>query len=238
MVLIGLIIIAVALMAPGCRVSGGSCRRQCQPQARPGSARIPRRDIVSTFTSRDARATGQPRPGTGNPRRSPGTTVRLTHPNLAHAANASSRYGHAGGSSTTRPATPRRRSRQIAGRAYAQIDRICTHNERTRHDSAAAPNGGYAPAGSTSGGSGMSRARRVTGGVTADSGVARWRADGLWTMRGRHRFDLPWRGWPPGLPYGGSTRFYGVQLDGKVIGAGLRAVRDLAAVAEAVAVLA
>jgi len=39
MVLIGLIIIAVALMAlmmPGCRVSSGSCRRQCQPQARTG----------------------------------------------------------------------------------------------------------------------------------------------------------------------------------------------------------
>jgi hypothetical protein len=34
----------------------------------------------------------------------------------------------------------------------------------------------------------------ITGGVTADSGVARWRADGLWTVRGRHRLDLPWCG--------------------------------------------
>ena len=39
--------------------------------------------------------TRQPRPGTGSPRRSPGDTVRLTHPNLVHAGNASKRYGHA-----------------------------------------------------------------------------------------------------------------------------------------------
>jgi hypothetical protein len=51
-----------------------------------------------------------------------------------------------------------------------------------------------ARAGSTSGGGGTSRARRITGGVTADSGVASRRADGLWTVRGRHRFDLPWCG--------------------------------------------
>jgi hypothetical protein len=42
-----------------------------------------------------------------------------------------------------RPVAPRRGSRQIAGRACVQIDRICTHNECIRHDSAAAPNGGY-----------------------------------------------------------------------------------------------
>jgi hypothetical protein len=54
--------------------------------------------------------------------------------------------------------------------------------------------GGYARAGSTGGGSGASRARRIAGGVTAGSGVASWRAVGLWTVRGRHRFDLPWCG--------------------------------------------
>jgi hypothetical protein len=41
------------------------------------------------------------RPGTGSPRRSPGHTVRLTHPNLAHAGNASRRHGHAGSSTTS-----------------------------------------------------------------------------------------------------------------------------------------
>ena len=68
MVLIGpiitaLIIIAVVLMALmvlGVSVSGGSCRCQCQPQVRTGQSPIPRRDIVSTFTSRDAGATGHP----------------------------------------------------------------------------------------------------------------------------------------------------------------------------------
>jgi hypothetical protein len=51
--------------------------------------------------------------------------------------------------------------------------------------------GGYARAGSTSGGSRTSRARRITGGMTADFGVARWRTDGPRPVRGRHRFDLP-----------------------------------------------
>jgi AcrR family transcriptional regulator len=37
---------------------------------------------------------------------------------------------------------PRPGSRQIAGRACVQIDRICPHNECARHDSAAVPNGG------------------------------------------------------------------------------------------------
>jgi hypothetical protein len=39
MLLTGLIIMAVvltALMVPGCRISSGSCRRQCQPRARTG----------------------------------------------------------------------------------------------------------------------------------------------------------------------------------------------------------
>jgi len=63
MVLTGLIIIAVAfiaLMVPGCRVPGGSWRCQCQPQARTGQRPDPGHDIVSTFTSRDAEATGNP----------------------------------------------------------------------------------------------------------------------------------------------------------------------------------
>ena len=63
-------------------------------------------------------------------------------------------------------------------------------------------------AGPAGGGSGTSRARRIAGGVTTGCGVARWRAGGLWTVRGGHRLDLPWCG-RRGLPYGGSTPFHG-----------------------------
>jgi hypothetical protein len=60
MVLIGLIIIAVVLMAlrvPGVPVSSGAAGANASRRPGPGSARIPRRDIVSSFTSRDAAAT-------------------------------------------------------------------------------------------------------------------------------------------------------------------------------------
>jgi hypothetical protein len=110
-------------------------RWPARPRGRPG---LPA-DIRPHQRVRAHRGHRQPRPGTGSPRRSPGDTVRLTHPNLVHARNASRRYGPAGSGSTTPPVAPRRGSRQIAGRAGVQIDRICTHNERTRHDSAAAP---------------------------------------------------------------------------------------------------
>jgi len=43
-----------------------------------------------------------------------------------------------------RPLRARRGSRQTAGRACLQIDRICTHNECTRHNSTAAPGGSRA----------------------------------------------------------------------------------------------
>jgi AcrR family transcriptional regulator len=86
--------------------------------------------------------TRQPRPGTGSPRRSPGDTVRLTHPNLVHAGNASKRYGHAAAAALPGQWRHVEGSRQMAGRACVQIDRICTHNECARHDSAAVPNGG------------------------------------------------------------------------------------------------
>jgi hypothetical protein len=113
-------------------------RWPARPRGRPG---LPA-DLRPHHRVRAHRGHRQPRPGTGSPRRSPGDTVRLTHPNLVHARNASRRYGPVGSGSTTPPAAPRRGSRQIAGRAGMQIDQICTHNECTRHDSAAAPNGG------------------------------------------------------------------------------------------------
>ena len=47
------------------------------------------------------------------------------------------------------------------------------------------------------------------------------RAGGLCAGRGRRACDLLWRGEPPGLPYGVQLGFMGVQLGGKVIGAGL-----------------
>jgi hypothetical protein len=49
-----------------------------------------------------------------------------------------------------------------------------------------------ARAGSTSGGSGTSPARRITGAVTAGHDVASWRTGGLRAVRGRRRLDLPW----------------------------------------------
>jgi hypothetical protein len=70
--------------------------------------------------------------------------------------------------------------------------------------------GGSARAGLASGGSGTSRVWRITGGVTAGSGVASWRAGGLRAVRGRHRFELPLvRLAAGGLSDEGSTRFYG-----------------------------
>jgi hypothetical protein len=69
--------------------------------------------------------------------------------------------------------------------------------------------GGYARAGSTSRGSGTSREQRITGGVTAGSGVASWRADGLWTCVKGTVLICPGAASRRGLPYGGSTRSHG-----------------------------
>ena len=125
--------------SPWPRRSSRHCKPlACPPARRPG---LPA-DLRPHQRVRAHRGHRQPRPDTGSPRRSPGDTVRFTHPNLVHARNASRRYGPAGSGSTTPPVAPRRGSRQIAGRAGMQIDRICKHNECTRHDSAAAPNGG------------------------------------------------------------------------------------------------
>jgi hypothetical protein len=60
MVLTGLIIIAVVLMALMVSVSGGAAGANASRRPGPGSAWIPRRDIVSTFTSRDVEATDNP----------------------------------------------------------------------------------------------------------------------------------------------------------------------------------
>jgi hypothetical protein len=79
MVLIGLTIIAVVLMA--LMVPGVSGIQWKLPVPMP--------------------ATDNPdKARTGSPRRSSGNTVRLTHPNLVHARNASNQYGHLGSSST------------------------------------------------------------------------------------------------------------------------------------------
>ena len=121
--------------SPWPRRSSRRCKPlACPPARRPG---LPA-DLRPHQRVRAHRGHRQPRPGTGSPRRSPGDTVRLTHPNLVHARNASRRYGPAGSGSTTPPVAARRGSRQIAGRAGMQTDRICKHNEYTRHDSAAA----------------------------------------------------------------------------------------------------
>ena len=79
-------------------------------------------------------------------------------------------------------------------------------------------NGGYACASSARGGSGASWAQRIAGGVTAPPLPAAVPAGPGPSSEGP--FDLFWRGQPPQLPYGGSTRFMGVQLGGKVIWAG------------------
>jgi len=69
--------------------------------------------------------------------------------------------------------------------------------------------------------------------VTTDSGVASWRADGLWTVRGQEGTVLtcPGAASRRDCLMGVQLGFMGVQLDGKVIWAGLRAVRELPAVA-------
>jgi len=91
---------------------GAALRRH--PRRRPGRGRLPGRPRPPRTGQVTALAPGlpadlqprhrlrplievtrQPRPGTGSPRRSPGDTVRLTHPNLVHAGNAGKRYGHA-----------------------------------------------------------------------------------------------------------------------------------------------
>lgn len=64
MVLIGLIIIAVAHHgahgAWGAGYPAEAAGANASRRPGPGSARIPGRDIVSTFTSRDVEATGNP----------------------------------------------------------------------------------------------------------------------------------------------------------------------------------
>jgi hypothetical protein len=116
--------------------------------------------------------------------------------------------------------------------AALRIDPFCAAEIVSVDASPRCQNGGYARAGSTSGGGGASPARRIAGGVTTGSGVASRRAGGLWTARGGHRFDLPWCGWPPGTAlWGFNSVLWGFNSAARVIGAGLRAVRERPAAA-------
>jgi len=96
----------------------------------PGSARIPRRDIVSTLTSRDAGATGNPARHRQPPAITPGNTVRLTHPNLVHARNASRQYGHA--DSRTTPARGATSGKPTDCRTRMRADRPDLHAQRVQ----------------------------------------------------------------------------------------------------------
>ena len=60
--------------------------------------------------------------------------------------------------------------------------------------------------------------------MTTDSGVASWRADGLWTVRGQEGTVLtcPGAASRRDCLMGVQLGFMGVQLGGTVIGAGLR----------------
>ena len=105
------------------------------------------------------------------------------------------------------PGTPgRARSRRSAG---TRITRFDTAQPATKGDRIRVRSGGSACAGSTSGGSGTSRVRRITGGVTAGSGVASGRADGSGLCSEGTVLLCPGAASRRGLPYGGSTRFYG-----------------------------
>jgi len=89
------------LLRPGRGVPRAVASRwPARPRGRPG---LPA-DLRPHHRVRAHRGHRQLRSGTGSPRRSPGDTVRLTHPNLVHAGNASRRYGPAGSGSTTPPA--------------------------------------------------------------------------------------------------------------------------------------
>jgi len=74
----------------------------CQADPAPGPGRSPRSRLAFRLIynhaigfARLSRSPGNPGQALGSPRRSPGDTVRLPHPNLVHAGNASKRYGHA-----------------------------------------------------------------------------------------------------------------------------------------------
>jgi len=69
--------------------------------------------------------------------------------------------------------------------------------------------GAYARAGSTSGGSRTSQARRITGGLTADSGVPAGVPMGSGPCAEDAVLICPGAASRRGLPYGGSTRFNG-----------------------------
>jgi hypothetical protein len=83
----------------------------------------------------------------------------------------------------------------------------------TRPATATMQSGGYARAscasGGGGGGGGVSRVPRIADDVIAGPCPCQLRAGGLCAVRGKAPLDLPWRGWPPGLPYGGATRVYG-----------------------------
>jgi hypothetical protein len=90
----------------------------------PGSARIPSRDIVSTFTSRDAEATGNP----GQALAVLDDHLATLFGNLVHAGNAGSRYGHvaavaptsASGATSRKPPDCRTRMRADRPDLHAQ----------------------------------------------------------------------------------------------------------------------
>jgi hypothetical protein len=79
------------------------------------------------------------------------------------------------------------------------------------------------------------RGGSIAGGATADSGVVSWHADAHWTVRGRHRFDLPLERLAAGdCLMGVQLGFMGVNSAARVIWAGSRAaaaVRELPAAA-------
>jgi hypothetical protein len=110
----------------------------CRPG--PGSDRIPRRDIMSTLTSRE------PKPPATPARHWQSSTITRqhcpAHPPQPRPRQERQQPVRPYRQALSRPVAPRWGSRQTAGRACAQIDRICTHNECTRHDSAVTPNGG------------------------------------------------------------------------------------------------
>jgi hypothetical protein len=132
MVLTGLIIIAVALMAlmvPG--MPGIQWKLSApMPAAGPDRAAPGYRGVTSRAPSPPAMP-GPPatRPGTGSPRRPPGNTIRLTHPDLAHAGNASRQYGH-GGSSSTTPASGATPGKPPDCRTRMRADRPDLHAPR------------------------------------------------------------------------------------------------------------
>ena len=137
---------------------------------------------------------------------------------LQKAADGTSRLAH---SAWTRllsaPGYPAQRSDGISDplisatserRQPTPIIQICARPGLCRHAALGMQIGGYTCASSACGGSGVSWAQRIAGGMTAPplpAAVPPARSG----LSSEGPSDLFWHGWPPHLPYGGSTRFYG-----------------------------